>query len=230
MATKQVELEGIGTVSIYKRRGARSVRLSIAADNKIRVTIPSWAPFKMGVEFARTKQAWIQLKQQPATRLDDGQQIGKAHRIRFVATTGLKPNSRIRGTEIFIGLPQGFDSGLPEVQDIAKRAAIRALKAEAESLLPQRIATLAKEHGFTYRSVTIKQMKGRWGSCSQYKDIVFNCYLMQLPWELIDYVIMHELVHTKIMAHGEPFWTEVAKYVSHLQKIRKIMRTHQPAL
>jgi predicted metal-dependent hydrolase len=147
-----------------------------------------------------------------------------------VATTGKKATSRIRGTEIFVGLPQGIDHNDSSVQDVAKRAAIRALKAEAEALLPQRIATLAAEHDFTYRSVTIKQLKGRWGSCSQHKDIVFNCFLMQLPWELIDYVIMHELVHTQIMAHGEPFWAEVAKYVPRLTAVRKTMRTHQPTL
>lgn len=230
MATKQVEIDGIGTVSIYKRRGASSVRLSIAADNSIRVTIPAWAPFKMGVEFVRTKQAWIQLKQQPVTILADGQRIGQAHCLRFVKTTGVRPTSRLRGSEVFVGVPQDAHSTDDAIQQTAKRAAIRALKAEAESLLPQRTAALAEQHGFTYRSVTIKQMKGRWGSCSQLKDIVFNCYLMQLPWELIDYVIMHELVHTQIMRHGEPFWTEVAKYVPHLTRIRKTMRTHQPVL
>lgn len=230
MATKQVEIEGIGTVSIYKRRGVTSVRLSIAADNKIRVTIPAWAPFKMGVDFARTKQAWIQLKQQPRTTLQDGQQIGKAHRLRFVTTTGARPTSRLRGNEIFVGVPPGMTHADEATQDTARRAAIRALKAEAEMLLPQRIAALAKQYGFAYHSVMIKQMKGRWGSCSHQKDIVFNCFLMQLPWELIDYVVMHELVHTRIMAHGEPFWTEVAKYVPHLTAIRKKMRTYQPVL
>jgi predicted metal-dependent hydrolase len=139
-------------------------------------------------------------------------------------------SARIRGTDIFVALPADVDPHSEEAQDAAKKVAVKALKQEAEHLLPQRLATLAQTHAFTYRSVAIKQMKGRWGSCSQYKDIVLNCYLMELPWELIDYVIMHELAHTRIMAHGKPFWDEVGKYVQNLNMIRKRMKAHQPAL
>src|SRR6266567_2404442 len=110
MATKQVKIEGIGMVSIHRRSGTRSVRLSIAADNAVRVTIPAWLPFRAGVEFARAKQAWIRLKQQPQTLLEESQAVGKAHHLRFVATTGAKVTSRIRGADVFIGLPQGVNA------------------------------------------------------------------------------------------------------------------------
>jgi predicted metal-dependent hydrolase len=53
---------------------------------------------------------------------------------------------------------------------------------------------------------------------------------MQLPWELIDYVILHELVHTVVMAHGPKFWDELDKYVNNLAAKRKAIRSHQPAL
>lgn len=230
MATKQVEVAGLGVVTLYKRHGARSVRLSISGGNQIRVTLPAWAPYKVGLEFAASKREWILAQRRDPEVLAEGRHIGKGHRLHFVKSTGSRITTRIRGTEVFVGLPAHLTPEDGEAQEAAAKVTIKALKAEAEHLLPQRLATLAEMHGFTYRSVTIKHMKGRWGSCSQHKDIVLNCFLMELPWELIDYVLMHELAHTRIMAHGKPFWDEVGKYVQNLGFIRKRMKAYQPVL
>src|SRR5690606_36436720 len=105
--------------------------------------------------------------------------------------------------------PAGTDPAHPRVQKAAQAAAIRALRKEAETLLPQRLRTLAEQTGFTYNSVAVKQPKSRWGSCSHQKHITLNLFLMQLPWRLIDYVLLHELTHTKVMRHGPPFWAEL---------------------
>jgi hypothetical protein len=115
------------------------------------------------------------------------------------------------------------------VQKAARSVSIRALRREAEELLPQRLQSLAKAHDFTYGSVAIRQLKGRWGSCSQHSDITLNLFLMQLPWELIDYVILHELTHTKVMRHGPPFWSELEKYAPNARQLRKAILTHRPA-
>lgn len=230
MSTKKTNIDGLGEVTIYKRRGARNVRLSVMSGNHIRITIPPWAPFKVGVDFAESKRDWIQSQLKPIPKLQDKQQIGKAHHLQFVATTSSTPTSRVSGTQIVVGVPAHMTPDDIMVQAKAEKAAIRALKAEAEQLLPQRLHDLAAKYGFEYRSVKIKQLKGRWGSCSQHKDIVLNCFLMQLPWQLIDYVILHELVHTQIMAHGKPFWDELAHYVPKLTAIRKTIKAYHPNL
>lgn len=115
-------------------------------------------------------------------------------------------------------------------QAAAKRGSEKALLKEAEALLPERLATLADQKGFHFRSVRVRKLKGRWGSCNQNHDIVLNSYLMQLPWHLIDYVLLHELVHTRVMAHGKPFWAELGKYVKDLPTVRKVMRQQHPHL
>src|SRR5262249_22487168 len=117
-----------------------------------------------------------------------------------------------------------------EVQRIAEAASIRALRRQAEQLLPQRLAGLATKHGFRYRSVAVKRLKSRWGSCDQHKNIVLNLFLMQLPWECIDYVLIHELVHTEVLRHGPDFWAAMARELPDVKRLRKQMRQYQPVL
>jgi predicted metal-dependent hydrolase len=230
MAVKNVEVEGIGDVAFYKRRGASHVRLSVASNGTVRVTLPIWAPYKVGIDFVKSRADWIREQVKPPKLLVEGQAVGGAHQLHFVTTTGRTVTSRVAGGRILIGLPKTMAPDDPKAQSTAEQASIRALRKEAEQVLPIRLKQLAEEHGFTYQSVQIKRLKGRWGSCSQQKEIVFNCFLMQLPPKLIDYVIIHELVHTRIMAHGPVFWEEVGKYVTNLPMVRKVMRTHQPVI
>lgn len=58
-----------------------------------------------------------------------------------------------------------------------------------------------------YASVKINSSQGRWGSCSTKKDINLSYYLVLLPSYLIDYVLLHELCHTREMNHSERFWS-----------------------
>jgi len=77
---------------------------------------------------------------------------------------------------------------------------------EARALLTERLDELARRHGFTYNRVFIRKQKTRWGSCSARNNINLNMRLCALPRELIDYVLLHELLHTRIRNHGPRFW------------------------
>lgn len=232
MAQKTVQIPDIGEVTLQKRRGSRSIRLSIGHDGVVKVSMPTWSPYHVGEAFARSKTDWIAKHQITKKRhvFESAERIGKAHRLRFVHENREKLSSRITKTEIIIRLPFAVPTDSNASQDAIYKAAIRALKQEGKQLLPGRVRELALKHGFSYKSVSVKQLKSRWGSCSSQKEIALNCYLMQMPWDLIDYVILHELLHTQIMAHGPRFWTELGKHVSNLADKRKTMRTHQPLL
>lgn len=232
MAFKQFQLEEL-TVKIFKRSSSRSLRLSVTAGGEVRVSIPTWTPYSAGLQFARSRMAWIrtQREQQPAGLLVQGQAIGKAHRLSFVADRAAsRIATRIQQTQIIIRHPAAMLADNPAVQRAATTACIRALRAQAAQLLPLRLQDLATKHGYTYRDVAIKQLKSRWGSCDQEKRITLNLFLMQLPWDCIDYVLLHELAHTKVMQHGAPFWAEMAVQVPHVQELRRRMRAYQPIL
>lgn len=231
MAHKQFVLDEGMNITVYKRRGNRNVRLSVSPDGKIRVSIPAWAPYRTGLGFARKRKDWIMQQQKPVSVLQDGQAIGKSHRLRFVDAPSLEsPKSTVRSGEVVVRLPLDVTASSQEAQKAAQKAAVRALRAEAQKLLPQRLKTLAAQHGFEYRSVAVKQLKSRWGSCDQSTNIVLNLYLIQLPWELIDYVLLHELTHTKNLHHGPKFWAAMEVVLPDVKAKRKAMREHQPVL
>ena len=74
------------------------------------------------------------------------------------------------------------------------------------SVLVSRLSELAELHGFTFNQVSIRNQKSRWGSCSSNNNISLNQKLYYLPAELRDYVLVHELAHTREKNHGTHFW------------------------
>lgn len=232
MAVKHVDVADVGTVSFYKRRNVRSIRLSITSQNQVRVSLPFWVPYAAAVQFVLSKRDWVKSQLITTTILRHLDQIGKSHHISFEqSTAGVAPRARtLPGGEIRITFPNTTTYQDDAVQQVAQRAALRALKQQATTLLIPRVRELARIHKFTIGSVSIKRLKSRWGSCSSQGDIVLNSYLMQLPWHLIDYVLLHELTHTRIMAHGPRFWKEMEKYVPNLKESRKEIRTYRPLL
>jgi predicted metal-dependent hydrolase len=232
MATKQITLQGIGTVMLYKRRGNRSLRLSIGSAGEVRVSMPYWLPYKAGEQFALNKAEWIASHRLPASRgLQHGQAVGKAHRLHFAPSAqATRITTRLKDNYVEINHPAHYQQTDPEVQKAAQTASIRALRKEAEQLLPMRLRQLAQQAGFGFNSVAIKQLKSRWGSCSAQQDIILNLFLMQLPWHLIDYVLLHELTHTRVMQHGAPFWRELERHVPHAKRLRKEIGSYHPML
>jgi len=99
-------------------------------------------------------------------------------------------------------------------------------KASAKKKLIGRLDVLAEKHDFSYNRVFIKNQKTRWGSCSAKNNINLNVRLVNLPDELMDYVILHELVHTKVKNHSKKFWAELDKLVGNSKARDKELREY----
>lgn len=232
MATKTIEVAGIGPVQLVKRAGSRSLRLSVTS-NGVRVSMPHWTPFSAGQAFAASHADWIRTEQAKLsyTELESGQRIGKMHNLRFEQILNSRPaTSRVTGTEIVVRMKPGEHIEDSAVQKRAYAAAIRALKREAERLLPPRLQTLAEKHGKNYSSVGVKQLKRRWGSCDSHQVITLNLFLMELPWDYIDYVMQHELAHTVEMNHGPRFWKVLTDMNPRAKDLSRQLRKHQPTV
>lgn len=97
---------------------------------------------------------------------------------------------------------------------------------QAIAYLLQRLDVLAKQCGFEYQYCSVRHAKTRWGSCSATKAISLNAALLLLPKQLIDYVILHELCHTRQLNHSAQFWQEMQRvdpdYLTHRQQLKQI--------
>lgn len=226
---KVVDIPEIGTVKIFRRRGAKNLRISLSGNNDIRITLPYYVPYSTGISFALKKRDWILKRIKPVYQLENNQLLGKYHRLRLITDPGTTTvRTRLSGNDLRVMIPVGLAASEPSVQLAIKKAALRVLKKESDQLLPQQLQALAAKNGFSYRSVTTKQLKARWGSCSQQKDIVLNIFLMNLPWPLIDYVLMHELIHTQVLNHGPDFWSLFETTLPNAKKLRKELKNYAP--
>lgn len=228
MASKEFLVPDLGTVTVYKRRGAKNIRLSVNSDGKIRATVPTWLPYQAGLAFVQQKKAWLQQQsQRPA--LKSGDRIAKYHTLAIDAKVGIaRIQTRLTDTQATVHYPPGATT--EAIQAAAHAVCKRAAKAEGEQLLPKRLVELAQKHGFAYNDVSIRHLKTRWGSCSSLHHITLNYYLMQLPWELIDYVLVHELSHTRELNHGPEFWRTVQECLPDYKQRRQLLKNYQPSL
>ena len=84
-------------------------------------------------------------------------------------------------------------------------------KVEARDTLTRRLNEMAEIHHLNYSKVSIRNQKTRWGSCSAKNNVSLNINLARLPGQLRDYVMLHELLHTRIKNHSKEFWAELDK-------------------
>ena len=100
-------------------------------------------------------------------------------------------------------------------------------RAEARKKLVNRLNELSKKHGFNFNKVFIRNQKTRWGSCSFKNNINLNMKLLRLPDDMIDYVLLHELVHTRIKNHNNEFWSELNRLVGDAKGMSKKLNEYK---
>ena len=101
---------------------------------------------------------------------------------------------------------------------------LQELATQAMKLIPQKVHYYAQIIGVTYGRITIRNQRTRWGSCSGKGNLNFNCLLLLMPEEVLDYVVVHELCHRKEMNHSARFWEEVEKILPDYRQRRKWLK------
>ncbi len=159
------------------------------------------------------------------------QAIGTRHILKVVPTGMVKaPSVKIERETLIVYLPPDTDLATNHVQQLIRDTVVTVLRREAKLYLPLRLKTLAATHTFTYERTRLSHAGGRWGSCSSTGTISLNIALMKLPTELIDYVLIHELCHTRHMNHSDAFWKEVERYDPHFKLHRRQIKRYTPSV
>lgn len=147
------------------------------------------------------------------------------HEFNFhISFSGTRSRATVRGSEITIRVPEQLSAAQREkaVSSLAFRLLSRAVKSDVEA----RVNEINKRHfGSTIGNIRLMNASTRWGSCSMRRNrdprIMLNSRLLFMPWECLEYVIVHELAHTKVPKHTAEFWGIVGRIMpDYKQRIR----------
>ena len=234
MPFKEVFVENLGEVTISRNRQSVRFKISVRPDGKVRVTIPWLASFVSGEKFLTQHLQWIaDTREKMAKKPVASNTIQPGHLLstrnyHYHICSADTPQLRIRYVreeqQVFFEYPVNQSIESNELQYRLKGMIENVLRFDARKYLPGRIAELAKNLGYTYQKVTIKNNKTNWGSCSSLKNINLNLHLMRLNDRLIDYVIVHELVHTVIPNHGLHFKAKMKSHFPDMAELDKELK------
>lgn len=223
-----------GRISIKRRANARYVRLRMSEDGEVSVTLPKYANIHHAEDIVDSSReqirSWLQKQKRKVTVFQDGDRVGRSHVIKFHAEEREAIRISTRDLVIHVYHPRSMFESDPKVQKALLPHLHKAMQKEARAYLPRRLRYLAEEYGFSYERVRFGTQKGRWGSCSSRGTISLNVGLMLLEPELIDYVLVHELCHTKQMNHSAAFWSLVESCLPDYKSRRKLLRQQKPTI
>lgn len=221
-----------GAISYRRSDLARYVRLRVSEDGTVRASLPKRAPLYMIKELLESSREEIRkliaASQAKRVQYEDGMTIGHSHRLTIRYEPVALPKKAVHGQAITVVLPQSFIHTPVEAQLFISEQVKRALRREATAYLPRRLRHLADTFGFDYERERFGNQRGRWGSCSSSGTISLNVALMNLPHDVIDYVLIHELAHTRQMNHSEDFWRIVENCMPDYRDRRKLLKSMSP--
>lgn len=223
--------EEFGDITVRRSVRSSAVRISVAPSGMLRASLPPYAPLfmlKRMINSSREQLRGMLEQHRPAYDIIDGQQIGKSHRLKIIRSS--KTSIKRYKQQISVILGPSDTIADTHVINETRRVIAEALRIEAKSYLPKRLRYLASQHGYHYERVRFSHASGRWGSCSSTGTISLNIALMKLPLEIIDYVLIHELAHTKQMNHSTKFWQLVEDIDPSYKLHRRLLKSYSPTI
>ncbi len=207
------------------RAKRRTIALILERDGSLTVRAPKRATLRDIHGFIQEKEKWIERSREklksivviPQKEYADGEIflfLGKEYELRLVPSQRqilhfnngftLKASARPRGAMVFA----------------------KWYKTQALTIFTERVTHYANLHGFSPKQVKVTSAKTRWGSCSANGTINFTWRLVMAPLEVIDYVVIHELVHLRVKNHSQKFWQAVEQFCPEYKSHRKWLREH----
>jgi predicted metal-dependent hydrolase len=213
MSEQVITIEDID-ITLFKSKKAKSINITIKPFKGVRVSVPSSISYDRAQSAVKQRMSWIkknlskiQGAEELFTVFDYNTEFKtREHQLKLIEGNFDNLKSVVRSNTIFVYIPKELDVLSYEVQMEIRKAIERAWRKEAKAYLPDRVNHLANKNDFSFNRVSVQNSKTRWGSCSVDNNINLSLHLMRLPDHLIDYVILHELTHTKVKNHSSNFW------------------------
>ncbi|QQS52473.1 MAG: M48 family metallopeptidase [Bacteroidota bacterium] len=229
MQTDRKIVFDFGEVLFRQSPRSRNLRIRVHPAKGVQVSVPGKCTEERAINFVIEKEQWIRssLKRMAHTRqsltLFTPETVFSTHSHTLVLRTHERQFLRMEasGPWLVVYYPAGVEVTHPRVQEFIRSAILKTLRFEAQQYLPAHTRALAKQHGFSVNEVKVRLNTSRWGSCSGTNNISLNIHLMRLPQALIDYVVLHELAHTREKNHGPGFWNLLEKTLPGARRLDK---------
>jgi len=214
---------------VHPSARARRVSLSIRSSREVRVIVPRRFEGEPVEPILREHGAWIlrtldRLRRHESA-LKSGFELpmlGDPRRLRIEQAEKSRGKVLVTAEEVVVWCPRGES----DPRKLLTAWGVRWAKKE----LPRRTAELAHLHRLEFRSVTIRNQKTRWGSCTRKGGISLNWRLILFPPDVADYLICHELAHLVHHNHSRRFWGEVDRMFPAWREAERWLKTKGRAL
>jgi predicted metal-dependent hydrolase len=211
------------------RSRRRTIALVITPDAHLIIRAPLRAPAAMIDEMIREKSGWIrkkigEMKERPQVVVhayEEGEVfwfLGRPYPL-YIVDDGRAAIERTDRLCVSRSL-------VPDIRNRLKRWYI----AEAEKEIRSRSMWFSMMTGYSPASVRITDARQRWGSCTCKGGLNFSWRLIQAPLEIVDYVIVHELVHLRQPDHSRKFWVKVEALMPDYKRRRTWLRENERLL
>jgi predicted metal-dependent hydrolase len=214
------------TVHVVRRPQGRRYLLSLQVDGSARLVIPRRGSEAEAMRFLERSEAWL------LRRLAQWRDQAKARQpwqdgARFLYR-GEEVVLRVEAHGAGVVLRFGDQAiRLPHAASDYRKAVQARLRRMAERELKARTRELALQHNVAIKSVSVRAQKSRWGSCSVRGTISLNWRLIQTPPLVVDYLIVHELMHRREMNHSKRYWKQVAQAFPEYRAAEKWLKSRK---
>ena len=206
-------------IVVLRHRWARRYILRVLPDERLRLTVPRGASIGDGLAFVATQTEWIAAEWSRQVRR--GTWVNGTE----VWYRGVRVAIDVDDQRVVIGAEQ-IDRLAAGARRDVRTLVERHLRQIATAELPSRCLALGLPFGLTPKRITVRDQRSRWGACSSRGTITLNWRLVQMPPEVCDYVMLHELAHLDHPNHSRRFWKRVAEICAGWREAERWLRRH----
>ena len=211
-----------GRYSITKKRSAKRITLRISKDGTPNVTIPQYATLQSGHRFLQSHREWVEEHSQPQIRFTEGQ-----HYELYDGTLVSISRGGDRNSHNYTRGRLTIKCKSSDEQDYIRKTITKHLALDSENAIRPRVEKFQTQLSVSASALRFRATTSRWGSCNSKAQLTFSVYIAQLPNELIDYIVIHELSHIREMNHSARFWAQVARHDPSYKQHRKELKQYE---
>jgi hypothetical protein len=200
-------------------RRSRYAKLQIKPYGGLEVVIPPYFPRRMVPQFVENHASWVRCQLEKQSAICEAIQLPEQINLAFDQTS--------------LRVIYGEDKATPQLDDHLYIAASEYhecvnllrnwIRNKAWEFFPDMLEKIADQTGLSYRKLTIRSQKTRWGSCTNGANISLNDQLLFLPQASVKYLMIHELCHTRYLNHARAFWQLVEYHCPDYRKHEGIL-------